>query len=285
MVFVPMNNMLTEAKRKHYAVAQFNINGMIWIQAALAIAEKLKSPIILAASDRMVDYLGGFDTIYQMVLTTYKQQLITVPVALHLDHGSTVERCFQAIDAGFSSVMFDGSHDPIEENIKNTQRVCQYAKLNGVSVEAEVGTVGGNEDGLIGGVNYASFDECIKLVKETNVDALAAALGSVHGCYSGDGPHLGFAEMKKLNEHLTIPLVLHGASGIPEDQLQKCIKLGHAKINFNTELVITWANSVRHTMANDKEINEPKLIMTPAKEALMNCIETIIKTIGTVNRL
>lgn len=284
MAFVSMTKMLAQAKREHYAVAQFNINGLLWVQAILEAAEQQKTPIIIAVSDRMVEYLGGFECIYQMVLTTQKKLNITVPVALHLDHGATVEHCLQAIDAGFSSVMFDGSHSPITENIKNTKIVCDYAKKKGVSVEAEVGTVGGNEDGLIGGVNYADFDECVKLVEETHVDALAAALGSVHGKYSGNGPELGFPEMKRLNDHLTIPLVLHGASGIPTDQLQKCIQLGHAKINFNTELVTTWADSVRKTMQENPEVCEPRLIMLPAKQALMDKITNIIRMIGSVNR-
>lgn len=284
MTFVSMKNMLTQAKRDHYAVAQININGLLWIQAILASAQRQQAPIIVSVSDRMVEFLGGFECIYQMVLTTHKKLDIRVPVALHLDHGASVEHCLQAIDAGFSSVMFDGSHSPIEENIKHTKIVCDYAKKHGVSVEAEVGTVGGNEDGLIGGVRYADFNECITLVEQTDVDALAPALGSVHGKYSGNGPQLGFTEMARLNNALTIPLVLHGASGIPNDQLQKCIQLGHAKINFNTELVTTWAQSVRHTMQTHPEFCEPRLIMLPAKQALMDKITHIIDVTGSAHR-
>lgn len=285
MSFVPMTEMLADAKRHHYAVAQFNINGLLWIQATLLAAEKLKSPVILAASDRMITYLGGFDTVYQMARAIQKQYSITIPVSLHLDHSPTPERCFQAIDAGFSSVMFDGSHSPIDENIQKTKIVCQYAKKHNVSVEAEVGTVGGNEDGLVGGVSYANLDECVRLADETKADALAAALGSVHGHYNSEGPRLGFEEMKRLSEILTIPLVLHGASGIPEDQLQKCIELGHAKINYNTELVTTWAKSVRATLAQDGEVSEPRLIMTPAKEAIEECASSIMIAIGSNNRI
>ena len=284
MAFVSITNMLTKAKREKYAVAQFNINGLLWIQAILESAEQLKSPIILAVSDRMVEYLGGFECIHNMVLSIHKKLNITIPVALHLDHGMSVEHCLQAIDAGFSSVMFDGSHSEISENIKNTQIVCNYAKQKGVSVEAEVGTVGGNEDGLIGGVKYADFDECLRLVSETKIDALAAALGSVHGKYNSSGPNLGFKEMERLNNSLKIPLVLHGASGIPEPQLKKCIQFGHAKINFNTELVTVWANSVRNTLQSNPEICEPRLIMLPAKEALEQKIKTIINIMGSSNR-
>lgn len=285
MYFESMTNLLKQAKKEHYAIAQFSINGLLWIQAILEAAEQQKSPVIVGVSDRMVDYLGGFDCIYQMVLTTKNRLKITVPVVLHLDHGSHVEHCIQAIDAGFSSVMFDGSHSPIEENIKNTKIVCEYAKKRGASVEAEVGTVGGNEDGLIGGISYADFNECIKLVEETQVDALAAALGSVHGKYSGSGPKLGFSEMEKLNNNLIIPLVLHGASGIPTDQLKKCIQLGHAKINFNTELVVAWADSVRKIMNQNPDINEPKLIMVPTKQVLIEKITHMIKAIGSENKI
>lgn len=284
MAFVSMKEMLSQAKDKHYAVAQFNMNGLLWIQSTLEAAEKQKSPVILAASDRMVEYLGGFNTIYQMALTTYNKLKITVPVALHLDHGAKVEHCLQAIDAGFSSVMYDGSHYPIDENIKNTKIVCDYAKKYGVTVEAEVGTVGGYEDGLIGGVNYADFDECIRLVDETHADALAAALGSVHGKYSSGGPKLGFAEMERLSKHLTIPLVLHGASGIPIDQLSRSIELGHAKINFNTELITAWADSVRKTMQDNPDMCEPRLIMLPAKQVLMDKMSEIMNTIGSTNQ-
>lgn len=283
MAFVSMNEILPQAKQGKYAVAQFNINGLLWIQATYEVAEKLNSPIILAASDRLINYLGGFETIYQMALTTHKRMSVSVPVALHLDHGMSVEHCIQAIDAGFSSVMYDGSHLPITENIKNTQKVCQYAKKYSVSVEAEVGTVGGTEDGVTGGVCYADIDECKQLVEATHIDALAAALGSVHGKYQGL-PKLGFTEMNQINQQINIPLVLHGASGIPLDQLKKSIELGHAKINFNTELITAWADSVKKTMVQNPNYYEPRLIMEPAKQILKEKMQQIILDLGSLNK-
>lgn len=282
MVFIPMSKILPQAKQGNYAVAQFNINGLLWIQAAYEIAEELNSPIILAASDRLIDYLGGFETIYQMALTMHKRMNVSVPVALHLDHGMSIENCISAIDAGFSSVMYDGSHLPILKNIENTKKVCEYAQKYGVSVEAEVGTVGGTEDGVTGGVSYADINECVALVKETKVDALAAALGSIHGKYQGR-PKLGFSQMEQLSNLIDIPLVLHGASGIPMDQLKKCIELGHAKINFNTELVTAWADSVRKTMQENPNFYEPRLIMGPAKVSVKEKMHQIIHNIGSQN--
>lgn len=284
MVFVSMKEILPKAKQEKYAVAQFNMNGLLWIQATFEVAERLNSPIILAASDRLISYLGGFETIYQMALTTYKEMKISIPVALHLDHGSTVEHCIKAIDAGFSSVMYDGSHLSIAENIQNTQQVCEYAKKYNVSVEAEVGSVGGTEDGVIGGIRYADVNECKMLVEETRVDALAAALGSVHGKYQGL-PNLGFAEMEQISKEINIPLVLHGASGIPTSQLKKCIELGHAKINFNTELITSWADSVKKTIQEHPDYYEPKLIMEPAKLVLKEKMQQIILNLGSKDKV
>lgn len=279
MAFASMNELLPQAKKGRYAIAQFNINGLQWIQAACEVAQKLKTPVILAASDRLINYLGGFETIYQMAYTTYKNMHVSVPISLHLDHGASIEHCIAAIDAGFSSVMYDGSHLPISENIKNTQKVCDYAKKYNVSVEAEVGLVGGTEDGISGGVRYADLNECKKIVDETQIDALAAALGSIHGKYQGL-PKLGFTEMKQLNQQLNIPLVLHGASGIPLDQLKTCIELGHAKINFNTELIIAWSNAVKETIKKNPSYYEPRLIMEPAIQILKDKMREIIINIS-----
>jgi len=195
MPLVSMREMLLKAKAGSYAVGQYNINGLAFAQSFLQAANEERAPIILAASDRLVDYLGGFKTIAAMVKSLMEEMDITVPVALHLDHGMDVERCRKAIDAGFTSVMIDGSHHPIDVNIEITKMVVDYAQKNGVSVEAEVGKVGGTEDGLVGGIQYADPHECTRIVKETEIDALAAALGSVHGPYQGE-PKLGFEEME-----------------------------------------------------------------------------------------
>lgn len=269
---VSMKEMLSKGKEGQYAVGQFNINSLQWAQAILQAAEEERSPVILAASDRLVDFLGGFHTITGMVKGLINEMSITVPVALHLDHGMNVERCKQAIDAGFSSVMIDGSHSPINENILMTKQVVDYAQLHGVSVEAEVGTVGGNEDGLIGGIKYADPTECLRIVSKTGIDALAAALGSVHGLYQGE-PKLGFAEMKYISELTDIPLVLHGGSGIPDYQIQKAIELGHAKINVNTECLQAWTNAVRDVLESNSEVFDPQKILTPGTKAIITTVK------------
>lgn len=273
---VSMKEMLLKGKEEKYAVAQININSFQWAEAILEAAQEEQSPIIVASSDRLVDYLGGFKTIATMVNRIVEEKNITVPVALHLDHGSSVERCKEAIDAGYTSVMIDGSHHPINENIEMTKQVTEYAKLHGVSVEAEVGTVGGNEDGLIGGIQYADPEECLHIVNETGIDALAAALGSVHGPYQGE-PKLGFDEMKEISELTNVPLVLHGGSGIPDYQIQKAIELGHSKINVNTECLQAWTKAIREVLHNDAATFDARAILTPGKEAVKQTVKAKIR--------
>lgn len=275
--------MLTKAKEGKYAVGQYNINSFQWAEAILEAAEEEKAPVIVAASDRLVDYLGGFPIIATMVKTIVAEKGITVPVALHLDHGMTVKRCKQAIDAGFTSVMIDGSHYPIEENIAMTTQVVEYARQRQVSVEAEVGTVGGNEDGLIGGIQYADPNECLRLVQETGIDALAAALGSVHGPYQGE-PKLGFAEMEEISQMTNVPLVLHGGSGIPNYQIQRAIELGHAKINVNTECLQAWTKAVRGVLAKDGDVYDASAILSPGKEAVKATVKAKMREYKTSNQ-
>ncbi|RRN70902.1 class II fructose-1,6-bisphosphate aldolase [Peribacillus simplex] len=272
MPLVSMKEMLLKAKAERYAVGQYNINGLTFAQSFLQAANEERAPIILAASDRLVDYLGGFKTIAAMVKSLMEEMDITVPVALHLDHGMDAERCKKAIDAGFTSVMIDGSHHPIDVNIEITKMVVDYAQKSGVSVEAEVGTVGGTEDGLVGGIQYADPHECTRIVKETEIDALAAALGSVHGPYQGE-PKLGFEEMESISNMTNVPLVLHGGSGIPLHQIKKAIELGHAKINVNTESIQVWAKTIREVLAVEGKVYEPRAIITPAKEAIVSVVK------------
>ncbi|MGE7761416.1 class II fructose-1,6-bisphosphate aldolase [Peribacillus sp. NPDC097895] len=272
MPLVSMREMLEKAKAESYAVGQYNINGLAFAQSFLQAANEEQAPIILAASDRLVDYLGGFKTIAVMVKSLMEEMDIMVPVALHLDHGMDVKRCKKAMDAGFTSVMIDGSHHPIDENIEMTKMVADYARPRGVSVEAEVGTVGGTEDGLVGGIQYADPNECMRIVKEAEIDALAAALGSVHGPYQGE-PKLGFEEMELISNMTNIPLVLHGGSGIPLHQIRKAIKLGHAKINVNTESIQVWAKTIREVLAVEEKVYEPRAIITPAKEAIISVVK------------
>lgn len=273
---VSMKEMLKKAKEGKYAIGAFNINSYQWAEAILEAAQEEQSPVIVSSSDRLVDYLGGFKTISAMVTRIVEEKNITVPVALHLDHGMSVERCKEAVDAGYTSVMIDGSHFPIDHNIVMTKEVVDYAHPRQVSVEAEVGTVGGNEDGLIGGINYADPQECLRIVNETGIDALAAALGSVHGPYQGE-PKLGFKEMKRISELTNIPLVLHGGSGIPSYQIQECIELSHAKINVNTECLQAWTKAVRDVLAKDRSVYDPRSILTPGKEAVKATVREKIR--------
>ncbi len=283
MTLVSMKEMLERAKRERYAVGQFNINGLCWVHAILDAAQEEDSPVIVAVSDRLIDYLGGYRLVSVLVRTLAEEKGVTVPVALHLDHGKSVESCLRAIDAGFTSVMYDGSHDPIDVNIRDTKTVVDYAAPHGVSVEAEVGTVGGMEDGLIGGIHYADLGECVRIVEETGIDALAAALGSVHGKYLGE-PKLGFAEMEAVSQAVGIPLVLHGASGIPTDQLRRAIEFGHAKININTECVTVWSEQLRRTLAEDAETTEPRKILMPSRDAIKASVIAKMREFGSSGR-
>ncbi|MBU5266741.1 class II fructose-1,6-bisphosphate aldolase [Virgibacillus proomii] len=283
MELVTLNDVLPKAKRKGYAVGHFNINGFIWAQAILQAAQEEKAPVVIASSDRLVDYLGGFKQIADMVRNLIKRLDIQVPVVLHLDHGQSVERCLEAIDAGYSSVMYDGSHFPLAENMKNTKKVVDYAHANGVSVEAEIGTVGGYEDGVIGNIHYADLQECVELVNATNIDALAAALGSVHGKYKGE-PKLGFKEMAEISTAVEIPLVLHGASGIPLAQLHQAITLGHAKININTEMNIAWRKALQHSLVENPDVYEPKILLESSKLVIKQTVSQKIKDFGSHNK-
>lgn len=275
--------MLNKAKEGKYAVGQFNINNLEWTQAVLTAAQEANSPIILGVSEGAGKYMGGATVVAAMVNALLDSMDITVPVALHLDHGSSVESCKAYIDAGFSSVMYDHSHFPIDENIEMTKQVVEYAHSKGVSVEAEVGTVGGTEDGVVGGIQYADLTECTRMVKEAGIDALAAALGSVHGTYDGE-PVLGFDEMLAISEATNAPLVLHGGSGIPEFQIKKAIERGHAKINVNTELQQQWTAAVRENLANDSKVYDPRKVMKPGFEAIIKTTKETMDIFGSTNK-
>lgn len=283
MAFVTLKDVLPQARVERYGVGQFNINGIQWIDAILNTAQDNQSPVIVAASDRLVDFLGGFEWIVLALKAATRRLKITVPVVLHLDHGQSVARCLAAIDAGFSSVMFDGSHEPLAENSRLTKLVTDYAAKRGVSVEAEVGTIGGNEDGLISGIQYAKLADCQRLVQETGIDALAAALGSVHGEYVGK-PQLGFTEMSEIAENCQVPLVLHGASGIPDADLTKAIQLGHAKININTETNQAWFQSIRESLATGPKNHEPRLVLAPATAAISKVVSDKITLFGSAGK-
>ncbi|WP_058308549.1 class II fructose-1,6-bisphosphate aldolase [Gracilibacillus massiliensis] len=283
-MLVSMKDMIVEAKKNHYAVGQFNINSFQWVTAILRAAEKERSPVIIASTDRIVEYLGGLKLIASTTRKIVEEMQITVPVALHLDHGFTVEQCKRAIDAGYSSVMIDGSKYSIDENIKMTQEVVDYAKKFGVSVEAEIGSVGGTEDGVVGGIKYADPDECFRIVEETKVDALAAALGSVHGEYKGE-PKFAFDLMKEISEGTDIPLALHGGSGIPDHQIVQAIEYGHAKINVNTESNKAWAETLRKLLTDDPKLFSPPDILGPGMDAITQVVQEKMRLFGSSNRV
>jgi len=284
MPLVSMTEMLNKAKAEGYAVGQFNLNNLEFTQAILQAAEEEKSPVILGVSEGAGRYMGGFKTVVKMVEGLLEDYKITVPVAIHLDHGSSFEKCKEAIDAGFTSVMIDASHHPFEENVETTAKVVDYAHSKGVSVEAELGTVGGQEDDVVAeGVIYADAKECEELVKRTGIDCLAPALGSVHGPYKGE-PNLGFKEMEEIGNLTGMPLVLHGGTGIPTKDITKAISLGTAKINVNTENQIASAKAVRETLAALPEEYDPRKYLGPAREAIKATVIGKIKEFGSSNK-
>lgn len=284
MALVSMKEMLLKASKEGYAVGQFNINNLEWTQAVLAAAQEEQSPVILGVSEGAARYMGGFKVITAFVGALVEEMKITVPVAIHLDHGSSFDKCKEAIDAGFTSVMIDASHHPFEENVETTKKVVDYAHAKGVSVEAELGTVGGQEDDVIAeGVIYADAKECDELVKRTGIDCLAPALGSVHGPYKGE-PNLGFAEMEEIGKLTGMPLVLHGGTGIPTDQIKRSISLGTAKINVNTENQIEFTKKVREALAADLEQYDPRKFIGPGRDAIKATVIGKIREFGSNNK-
>lgn len=280
MTLVSMKDMLEKAKDNGYAVGQFNINNLEYAQAILQAAEEEKSPVILGVSEGAAKYMGGYNVVVAMVKALMEGYGTTVPVAIHLDHGSSFKTCAEAIHAGFTSVMIDASHSPIDENISLTKKVVELAHIHGVSVEAEVGTVGGEEDGVIGGIQYADPEECKRLVQETGVDCLAPALGSVHGPYKGE-PNLGFAEMEVILNLVQVPLVLHGGTGIPLKDIQKAISLGTAKINVNTENQIAQTEAVRKVLAEKPDLYDPRKYLGPGTEAIKETVKQKMREFGS----
>lgn len=284
MALVSMKEMLLKAKKGKYAVGQFNINNLEWTYSILGKCQELNAPVILGVSEGAVKYMGGFHVVAEMVKAVILDKNITIPVALHLDHGSSVENCKKALDAGFTSVMIDASHYPFEENVRRTKEVVEYAKKTNASVEAELGKVGGQEDDVVAETMYADLNECVKLVNDTGVDALAPALGSVHGPYHGE-PKLGFKEMAAIDEALPeTPLVLHGGSGIPVEQIKKAISCGTCKINVNTEFQQAWALLVRKTLDDNKEVYDPRKIIGPGLKGIEAVVVEKCEVFGCINK-
>ncbi|MEI3612074.1 class II fructose-1,6-bisphosphate aldolase [Pseudogracilibacillus sp. SO30301A] len=286
MSLVSMKEMLNIAKEKQYAVGQFNINNLEYTQGILQAAEEEKSPVILGVSEGAARYMGGFKLVVVMVKALMEEYKTTVPVAIHLDHGSSFEKCAKAIHAGFTSVMIDGSHLPLEENIALTKKVVELAHIHGVSVEAELGRIGGQEDDLVvddAEAMYAIPSECDQLVKETNVDCFAPALGSVHGPYKGE-PNLGFDRMEEVMKLTGVPLVLHGGTGIPLKDIQRAISLGTAKINVNTENQIMQTKKIREVLAEDPDVYDPRKYMGPGREAIKETVIGKMREFGSTGK-
>ena len=283
-MLVSAAEMLKKAKAGHYAVGQFNINNLEWTKAILTAAEETKSPVILGVSEGAGKYMAGYKTVVGMVNGMLEEMKITVPVALHLDHG-TYEGCQKCIEAGFSSIMFDGSHYPIEENVAKTKELAAICKEKGMSLEAEVGSIGGEEDGVVGAGECADPNEC-KMIADLGVDMLAAGIGNIHGVYPENWQGLSFETLDAI-QALTgdMPLVLHGGTGIPDDMIKKAISLGVAKINVNTECQLAFADATRKYIEAGKDLEgkgfDPRKLLAPGAEAIKDMVITKIKLFGS----
>ena len=287
-MLVSAEEMLKKAKAGKYAVGQFNINNLEWTKAVLLTAEELRSPVILGVSEGAGKYMTGYKTVVGMVNGMLEELKITVPVALHLDHGS-YEGCLKCVEAGFSSIMFDGSHYPIEENIEKTKELVKIAADNGMSLEAEVGSIGGEEDGVIGQGECADPNEC-KAIADLGVTMLAAGIGNIHGKYPENWQGLSFETLEAVSEKTgDMPLVLHGGTGIPEDMIKKAISLGVAKINVNTECQLSFADATRKYIEAGKDLEgkgfDPRKLLAPGFEAIKATVKEKMELFGSVGRV
>ena len=286
-MLVAAKEMLDKAKAGHYAVGHFNINNLEWTKSILAVAQELNSPVILGVSEGAGKYMTGYKTVAAMVKAMVEEMGITVPVALHLDHGS-YEGCKKCIEAGFSSIMFDGSHLPIEENIEKTKELVALAHEHGMSIEAEVGSIGGEEDGVIGEGECADPNEC-KKIADLGVDFLAAGIGNIHGKYPANWKGLNFDVLAKVQEKTgTLPLVLHGGTGIPADMIKKAITLGVSKINVNTECQLAFADATRKYIEAGKDLEgkgfDPRKLLAPGAEAIKDTVREKIELFGSAHK-
>lgn len=286
-MLVSAKEMLDKAKAGHYAVGQFNINNLEWTKAVLVTAQECNSPVILGVSEGAGKYMTGYKTVVGMVNGMMEELNITVPVALHLDHGS-FEGCMKCIEAGFSSIMYDGSHSPIEENVANTKKLVEICKEKGMSLEAEVGSIGGEEDGVVGAGECADPEEC-KRIADLGVDMLAAGIGNIHGKYPANWKGLSFETLDAVQKLTGVmPLVLHGGTGIPEDMIKKAIDLGVAKINVNTECQLSFAEATRKYIEEGKDLQgkgfDPRKLLAPGTDAIKATVKEKMELFGSVNQ-
>ncbi len=286
-MLVTAKDMLDKAKAGKYAVGHFNINNLEWTKAILQTAEELRSPVILGVSEGAGKYMGGFEVVTAMVKAMDKSLGITVPVALHLDHG-TYEGCYKCVKAGFSSIMFDGSHFAIDENIQKTTELVHVAHNLGLSIEAEVGAIGGEEDGVVGRGECADPAEC-KMIADLGVDFLAAGIGNIHGVYPANWEGLSFETLEAVNKAVgAMPLVLHGGTGIPDDMIAKAISLGVAKINVNTECQLVFRDATRAYIEAGKDQQgkgfDPRKLLAPGVEAIKAKVKEKMELFGSVGK-
>ncbi len=286
-MLVSAAEMLKKAKAGHYAVGQFNINNLEWTKSVLLTAEELKSPVILGVSEGAGKYMTGFKTVAAIVKAMDEELGITVPVALHLDHG-TYEGCYKCIKAGFTSIMFDGSHYPIEENVAKTKELVAVSHNLGMSIEAEVGSIGGEEDGVVGAGECADPEEC-KAIADLGVDMLAAGIGNIHGKYPENWAGLSFETLDAVQQKTgDMPLVLHGGTGIPEDMIKKAISLGVAKINVNTECQLSFQEATRKYIEAGKDLEgkgfDPRKLLAPGAEAIKATVKEKMELFGSVGK-
>ncbi len=286
-MLVSATEMLQKARAGKYAVGQFNINNLEWTKAILLTAQELNSPVILGVSEGAGKYMTGFETVASMVKAMDKSLGITVPVALHLDHGS-YDGCYKCIKAGFTSIMFDGSHFPIAENVAKTTELVNVAHQLGLSIEAEVGAIGGEEDGVVGKGECADPNEC-KQIADLGVDFLAAGIGNIHGVYPANWEGLSFETLEAVNKEVgEMPLVLHGGTGIPDDQITKAISLGVAKINVNTECQLVFADATRQYIEAGKDKQgkgfDPRKLLAPGFEAIKAKVKEKMELFGSVDK-
>ncbi len=286
-MLVSATEMLKKAKAGHYAVGQFNINNLEWTKAILQTAQECKSPVILGVSEGAGKYMGGYHVVVNMVNGLLKDMDISVPVALHLDHGS-FEGCYKCIEAGFSSIMFDGSHYAIDENVAKTTELVAAAHGKGLSIEAEVGSIGGEEDGVVGAGECADPDEC-KMIADLGVDFLAAGIGNIHGKYPANWQGLSFDTLDAIQQKTgELPLVLHGGTGIPADMIKKAISLGVAKINVNTECQLAFAEATRKYIEAGKDLEgkgfDPRKLLAPGTEAIKATVKEKMELFGSVGQ-
>ncbi len=286
-MLVSAKEMLEKARDGHYAVGQFNINNLEWTKAILLTAQELQSPVILGVSEGAGKYMTGYKTVVGMVKGMLEELKITVPVALHLDHGS-YEGALKCIEAGFSSVMFDGSHYPIEENVAKTTELVNICAQKGLSLEAEVGSIGGEEDGVVGMGEVADPDEC-KRIADLGVTMLAAGIGNIHGKYPANWGGLRFDALENIKAKTgSMPLVLHGGTGIPEDMIKKAIDLGVAKINVNTECQLSFAAATRKYIEEGKDLQgkgfDPRKLLAPGTEAIKATVKEKMELFGSIGK-